>query len=320
MLRRRFWILGSVGLWSTQILAQASPCVNAIENGVLKETRRLETQYRRMTKGRDGIKHDNAGRFKRGTRPHQAILLLHGFISSPFEVDPLARQFQQNGFTTYEPLLPGFGSSSEVANHSSLVEWQESVRSNLRLLTECYDEVTLVGFSLGGALAMDFALSNDPDDLNLQKDVARLALISPLVKPTVKLGATLNNFLRVFTRLVSLKDLYNLSHNPDLQVPMSFPKFYNDRIPLNAVAQTLKLSRRLQGLPRHETRAIETYLSVSEMDETVDWKKSVSFVQTHFPAMHLRHFDADENIPHQLPLSPAARTLGKDLRNFVQSL
>jgi len=166
-------------------------------------------------------------------------------------------------------------------------------------------------------LSLDFALSDAPADRELQRKITRLGLVSPLVKSATKLGATINNLTRIFASTISISKLFDLTQNQDLLVPMNYPKFYNSEMPLHAVAQTLRLSKKLKRTPRSFQSAIPTYLSVSERDQTIDWQEAVQFSRRHFSSLEVRRFEFRAGVAHQLPLSPQALEISADLSKLI---
>lgn len=83
-----------------------------------------------------------------------AILLLHGFTASPSEVKSLGILLHQKGYTVSAPLLPGHGSHPRHLNATSKEDWQQAVINELEYLKESYEQVVMVGLSLGGLLAL----------------------------------------------------------------------------------------------------------------------------------------------------------------------
>jgi len=83
-----------------------------------------------------------------------AILLLHGFTASPTEVKALGLLLQQSGYTVSAPLLPGHGSHPRHLNDTTKEQWQQAVTTELDFLLASYQQVIVVGLSLGGLLAL----------------------------------------------------------------------------------------------------------------------------------------------------------------------
>jgi carboxylesterase len=96
-----------------------------------------------------------------------AALLVHGFPGTPAEMRPMGEALQRAGWWADAILLPGFGADIETLPQRSASEWVGAVVKELRDLRRHYERVMLVGFSLGGALALQAASLVKPDALVL---------------------------------------------------------------------------------------------------------------------------------------------------------
>lgn len=83
-----------------------------------------------------------------------ACLLLHGFSGSPAEVRPLGEYLAAAGVTVRAPLLPGHGTDPEDLRRTRWPEWVRSAEAELEELRGRYGRVHVVGFSMGGLLAL----------------------------------------------------------------------------------------------------------------------------------------------------------------------
>ena len=81
------------------------------------------------------------------------ILLLHGFGDTPQTLGLLARHLHDAGFDVVAPLLPGHGRSVPVFMSSRRVEWLACARQELSSLRKNHRSVSIVGLSMGGAIA-----------------------------------------------------------------------------------------------------------------------------------------------------------------------
>jgi carboxylesterase len=91
-----------------------------------------------------------------------AALLIHGFPGTPAEVRPLARSLQYAGISVAAPLLPGFGADIPTLGKRSHSEWIDTVRTLTQNLRAEHERVILVGYSMGGAIAIHAASEDDP--------------------------------------------------------------------------------------------------------------------------------------------------------------
>ena len=111
--------------------------------------------------------------------PRASVLMLHGLSDSPYSMRALAAGLHQQGANVLGLRLPGHGTAP-----SGLVDvrWQDMAAA-VKLAAKHMQEVTpdkpwyLVGYSNGGALAVDYALAS-LDDASLPKP-AGVILLSP---------------------------------------------------------------------------------------------------------------------------------------------
>lgn len=87
-------------------------------------------------------------------RGETACLLLHGFSGSPAEVRPLGEYLAGQGVTVRAPLLPGHGTTPEELRETGWPEWVRAAEAELAVLQARYARVHLVGFSMGGLIAL----------------------------------------------------------------------------------------------------------------------------------------------------------------------
>lgn len=90
-----------------------------------------------------------------------AALLLHGYMGTTRELRPLGEALAEAGITTRAELLPGFGEAGRPQLRRVRAEdWLDAARAAWLEVTRDASHRTLVGFSMGGALAL--ALAADP--------------------------------------------------------------------------------------------------------------------------------------------------------------
>ncbi|MDQ2651875.1 MAG: alpha/beta fold hydrolase [Chloroflexota bacterium] len=94
--------------------------------------------------------------------PGAAALLLHGYLGTPRDLRPLGEALAAAGVTTRAELLPGFGEAGRPQLRRVRAEdWLDAARAAWLDVTRDAAHRTLVGFSMGGALAL--ALAADPE-------------------------------------------------------------------------------------------------------------------------------------------------------------
>jgi carboxylesterase len=106
--------------------------------------------------------------FTIGEGPRRA-LLIHGFLGTPHDMRPLAQALADAGVRAHVPLLPGFGPELSQLEQVRVADWLLAAREAWRELREQAEHATLIGFSMGGAVALRLAAESGlaPDQLIL---------------------------------------------------------------------------------------------------------------------------------------------------------
>ena len=89
---------------------------------------------------------------------NQAVLLLHSFTSNAKEMRHIATALHEEGYTCYAPNLAGHGASPEHLFASSMDKiWAGARRAFDSLVEKGFEDITIVGQSLGGVLGIRLA-------------------------------------------------------------------------------------------------------------------------------------------------------------------
>ncbi|RHW34895.1 alpha/beta fold hydrolase [Lysinibacillus yapensis] len=88
------------------------------------------------------------------------VLMIHGFSGGPYEIDPLAFYIQKNtDWVIEKPTLAGHGEVEALALKGYKAEhWLMDAEIAYRKLSKKADEIYIVGFSMGGIIAMYLAI------------------------------------------------------------------------------------------------------------------------------------------------------------------
>lgn len=108
--------------------------------------------------------------FECGDGAH-AVLLIHGFMGTPAEMRPLGTLLAHAGYRAYGMLQPGFGPDIPWLRSLSSEQWINAALASYDQIAADHESVSVLGFSMGGAVALQIAV---------RKSVPRLALIAPL--------------------------------------------------------------------------------------------------------------------------------------------
>ena len=123
---------------------------------------------------RDGVR--NAADLPFFRHPHgaqAAVLLVHGFAATPWEMRPLADDLARRGFACLAVRLPGHATSPQDLAGRRWQEWLASVIDGFDLLAAGFPRVYGAGLSTGSLLLLLLAGARRP---------AGLALLSPYLR------------------------------------------------------------------------------------------------------------------------------------------
>lgn len=101
-----------------------------------------------------------------------AVLLVHGFLGSPADFGDLPAALQKAGHTVRVILLPGHGTRPDDLANVIADDWVKAVGDAWDELAATHERVSVVGFSLGGGLALLASEERRPE---------RLVLVNPYV-------------------------------------------------------------------------------------------------------------------------------------------
>lgn len=99
------------------------------------------------------------------------FLLIHGFTGTPYHLKPIGEYFHQKGHSVLGILLPGHGTKVEDLVHTRFYHYVAVADQYLMNLTKFYKNIFIVGFSMGGTIALKLAYLR-------KKHIKGIALIS----------------------------------------------------------------------------------------------------------------------------------------------
>jgi len=115
-------------------------------------------------------------------QPRGTVLMLHGLTDSPYSMRSTAELFFAKGYRVLVPRMPGHGTAPGGLLHAHWEDWQAVTRMGaMHLRSDADTELPfiVVGYSNGGALAVNYALDTLQDDSLPSPD--RLILMSPAI-------------------------------------------------------------------------------------------------------------------------------------------
>ena len=215
--------------------------------------------------------------------PKGAVVLLHGLTDAPYSQRHIAQAYRDHGFVAIVPRLPAHGTVPAALTDIEWPDWAAATRLAVREARRRVGPglpLHLVGFSNGGALAMQYALDAIEDDRLSRPD--RLVLISPMIGVTeFARFAGIAGWPAVFPAFAKAAWLAVL--------PEFIPFKYNS-FPINGARQSFQLTRALQAQITRLARAnrlgglapVLTFQSV--IDFTVSTRAIITGLYAQLPA------------------------------------
>jgi len=190
----------------------------------------------------------------KGNRIRSGILLIHGLTDSPFEMRDLGKHFQEQCFLVYGLLLPGHGTVPGDLLSVTYEDWAKATQYGLAALRPRVEKLYAGGFSTGGALLVQAALTGEKLDglflfapaLGLHSSVAFIAPVASGVQSWVDIA-------------------------PD-EDPTKYESFAT-----NAAAQIWQLVHDLSFRLNRDPLPVPVFLAVSEDDQTIDPATAIAF-------------------------------------------
>lgn len=164
------------------------------------------------------------------------VLLVHGLTDAPYSMRRIAEIYRDLGYYALALRMPGHGTVPAALTESAWPDWAAAVRlgaRHVRARAGAGRPFHVVGYSNGGALAVDYAL-DVLAGANLPRP-DRLVLVSPMIGVGRAAG-----FARVFG-LLGVFPYFETSRWLDVMpeyIPFKYVSF-----PVNAVTQTAALTR-----------------------------------------------------------------------------
>ena len=92
-----------------------------------------------------------------GRRSNVGVVLVHGYLSCPEQMRPLAAQLHEAGFNVYAVRLDGHATAPQNLTTVRWEHWVESIVRGCAIMRHQSERVVVGGFSLGGLLSLEVA-------------------------------------------------------------------------------------------------------------------------------------------------------------------
>ncbi len=231
--------------------------------------------------------------FVKGTLGH-AIVIVHGFNSSPHNQRDLILALSAKGFTVFAPLLRGYGSDGEAGNLVDVDDWRESVNETVEIAKACNSKVSLLGHSFGGALVTDEVASGR---LNGIDKVVSMAPFYRSASLLMDLGiGNLADALPV----ASISTLASeLGVDPYGFLPLEEPASgeVEAQVPMLALQKVFD-AQSLFKIPTTQVSSASLLLVVSHADEIIDNDFAIKYAKARYAGAKTLIYDESEDIGH----------------------
>ncbi|MCO4781345.1 MAG: alpha/beta fold hydrolase [Candidatus Cloacimonetes bacterium] len=191
----------------------------------------------------------------------QCILMLHGFGVTPQMFLELQKHLES--YDCYAPILTGSSCSLKSFTDSKSQDWITIACDSYDELTKSYEQVVVLGFSMGGLLAYH---------LTQLRQIDRCIILAPYFG----LYKVPSFFEQILMSLFENINLY--IKNKSLDCSKSLKKgevFTYGFTPTKAVSQLIKLSYLVKSLPQSKSSILVIH---SQSDHVADFTKSKAFL------------------------------------------
>ncbi|WP_321366327.1 alpha/beta fold hydrolase [uncultured Desulfuromusa sp.] len=205
----------------------------------------------------------------------QAIMLIHGFSSSPKEMSLLGTELFRHNFTVYGVRLPGHGTTPEDLATRRAEEWYATIERGYQSLLAMNFEISAVGLSTGALLTLKLALKHP---------LEKIILLSPFLQ--------LQHFLAPFAGPLS----YLIPYQKKTILEAEAPFYYHLR-PLKGIAQINSLCKQLSSKLKNIKAPSLTLASTG--DKTIA-KGSAAKVYQQLGGCQKQFYCYGNDVPHVL--------------------
>ena len=153
-----------------RILIAAGAFVLALITVYAVLTVRHEARVRSVLASYEAVPKDEVTGIIRGGEPYflpgggydRAVLFIHGLSATPYDLWPLAEYLSGQGIAVYAPLLTGHGTTVWEFGKTGWRDWAGQPEAMFAELKTRYKKVYIVGFSMGGDIAIHIAANDAP--------------------------------------------------------------------------------------------------------------------------------------------------------------
>ena len=240
--------------------------------------------------------------FELRSSPEDCIFLVHGFTGSASELYPLATVFRQLGYSVISHPLPSSGDPSlKALKKGNPKIWRSSVLEGYRKAKAKYPHVYVIGYSMGGDLAI--LLSED-------EKLEGLVLLEVALEP--------NAAHQWAAHLLRYTPIHFSWGDDPIHFPHGTERFWRGQngYYVKSADDLLRVA--------HQAKKVVPHLSCPLMltwagKDTSIKKEGVDYIASHAKSSLLLRKEYPENT-HHLPSEPELKAFAKDVDEFIQKI
>lgn len=228
----------------------------------------------------------------------RAVLLLHSFTGNTRDVKRIGEFLNTHGYTCMAPLYDGHGEPAEILIQYTPEDWWESVKSSYnQLQSKGYENIAVIGVSLGGVFALHTAETLD---------------VTGIVTMSVPMKRTESELMRRVTNYAATyKQLEGHDKNQiesDIEVlKQTNPKGLTQFVSL--IDQTMSNLQKIEK---------PVFILYGKEDEPL-YEKSANFIYDHVSS-EIKTVTGYENSKHLMTVGKNRLQIQDDILAFLESL
>ncbi|TCS78983.1 alpha/beta hydrolase [Pectinatus cerevisiiphilus] len=226
------------------------------------------------------------------------VLLIHGFTGTPAEMLLLGKYLNRLGYTVMGIRLAGHGTTPSDMARTSWKDWYHSVCDGYYLLKGRCSSISVIGLSMGGALALI---------LSTNLPVEKVVSLSTPVFISAERGLN----------LLPSRQLSKNVYVPKMRRKFpTIPEYYNisyKKMPLICVHELLDCIRHLKN--NLDKVTVPTLIVQSKNDRTVD-NRSGQYIYSKIKSIHKKILQLEKS-GHLVILDMEKETVFKEIEKFM---
>lgn len=222
------------------------------------------------------------------------LILVHGFASGPSVYRFMAPALAKEGFTCRVPRLPGFGERVDRMLAVTETDWRTVLAEEVARARAGGHEVWLVGHSMGGTLALDYAQTH-PDT------VRGIVLLAPLIEVSSRrsLGLPPDRLYRVAARMLPNTTILETAFPIDLHAAADGIDELRDRfLPMSLYDAMFRVAHDVRARPA--AVAVPVLMVVPGSDLVVNRDATLAYYET--LEANRKQLIVDKKAGHVVPL------------------